>query len=146
MILIAFPFNHAMGPWSPIFPLNCYSRPYGRDTKFVEVSLSMSFLVCHFIIALGCPSSLSIPTGGLLIIGIMPLIGQLNSIVAGLGVPFPAGSFVFATGLCVDYPCNQSISLVHALQILYMPLLVCYSDGGMIRRMLSLCLGLCRRS
>ena len=58
----------------------------------------------------------------------------------------PLGSFIFATGLCVDQPWNQSTSLVHTLQILYMSLLVHYSDGGEMMRMHGLCLGFCRRS
>ena len=56
MILITFAFNCAMGPWSPIFPLNHYSRSYGDRNKifgstFVFVILGLSFYY-HFVMFL----------------------------------------------------------------------------------------------
>ena len=51
MILIAFPFYHAMDPWSPILSLNHYSRPYGdRNIHFGSISafviFSLPFYYC----------------------------------------------------------------------------------------------------
>ena len=52
VIVIAFVLYGSMVPWSPIFSLKCYSRPYGRETKFLEVSLPWSFCQCLFVNAL----------------------------------------------------------------------------------------------
>ena len=146
MIVITLPFHGIMGPQSPIFPLNHYSRPYGERSKHLEVSLSLSFFVWLFIITLWYSSSLSIPTGSLLITVIMPLIGWLNIMVAGLGSPCPSGIIVSATELSVGHSWNQTISLVCIVQMLCMPLLAHYYDGDMMMRMPVLCLGFCRRS
>ena len=129
MILITFPFYHAMGPWSPIFLLNHYRRPHGDKniilgSTFVFVIFHLPFYYCFMMFL-----------SGQLIICIMPLIRQLNIIVAGLGILVPVGSYIFATGLCVDHPSNQSIFYCALLQILYMPLLVLYSDCGKMTRM-----------
>ena len=49
---LPFPFNCVMGPWSPIFLLNHFSRPYGKRHKivgsnFVFVIFGLSFYY-HF--------------------------------------------------------------------------------------------------
>ena len=62
-------------------------------------------------------SSLSEPTDGLLTNGIMPLIGQLNKIVAGFGRPCPRG----VIHICSRAMCGSLLEskhlLVYVLQI-----------------------------
>ena len=54
-------------------------------------TLVLSSFVCMFTSDSQCSSSLFILIESLLIIGIIPLIGQLNSIFAGIGSPGPSG-------------------------------------------------------
>ena len=127
MVVIALPFNCTMGPQSPMFLLNCYIRPYEKRHKILEVYLSLSFLACLFNIALWCSSSLSTPTSDLSIIGIMPLIGRLNSIVAGVGSPCPSGVVHFCNmAMCeslVESKCFFSVGFINFMQASTCPLL-----------------------
>ena len=91
------------------FPLSCYSRPYGDRTKNLGIIFVFVILVCLIIITLSCSSSLSIPTVGLLIIGIMLLIGQLNSTVVGLGSPCPNGVIC----ICSRAMCGSPLESKH---------------------------------
>ena len=87
------PFS-SMVPWVHGPPSSHWTTTVdttGRGLKVLEVSSSLSFLYCPLINALWCSSSLSAPIGGLFTNGIMPLIGQLNNIVAELQRPCPRG-------------------------------------------------------
>ena len=64
----------------------------------------------------------------------MPLIGWLNSIVAGLGSPCPSR----VIHICNRAMCGSLLELKH-LPILYMPLPVHYSGGDMMMKMPALC-------
>ena len=76
----------------------------------------------------------------------MPLSGWLNNIVAGLGSPDPSR----VIHICNRAMCGSPLESKHFFsvhfKILYVLLLVHYSDGGMMMRMLVLCLGFCRKS
>ena len=77
--------------------LNHYSRSYGEMHNIFWSILVFVIFACLFIIALWCSSSLSITIGGLFITGIMLQIGQLNSIIAGLGSPCLSGIILICT-------------------------------------------------
>ena len=102
MIMIAFSFYSAMGPWSPTFTLNHYSRPYG-NRNIISGSGLVFALFCL------CSLSLSLPTSGLLIINIMSPIGQLNNIVTSLGSPGLSGVIC----ICNRPMCGSSLVSKH---------------------------------
>ena len=133
-------------PQSPSSHWTAMVDPMGRETKLLEQSLPLSFLFCLSINALWSSSSLSILTGRLLNNGIMPLIGWLSNMVAGLGRPCPSSVICVCNRLCMDWSWNQKTSLVCILQIWCRPPPVHCSDGGKTMRLLALCLDFCRHS
>ena len=119
MIVIALAYYCTIGPWSPIFPLNCYSCPVGIDIKIFEVSLSQSFLSNLCITFLWCSSSLSILIGFLYITDIMPHTGQLNSNVAGLGRPWPSGVVLICSNtMCISPPESEHFFIVWLMNLM----------------------------
>ena len=146
MVLITFSFIHDMGPWSPSSHLTITVDPTGIEMKFLETSLSVIFglsFYYHFVMFFliiytnwwsinywHCASDWAV---------------EHHSCGAGESLS-QWGHLYLQQGYVWIIPGIKSISLVCTLQILYMPLLVHYSDGGKMMRMFTLCLGFCRRS
>ena len=87
--------------------------------KFLEVSMPCSFLYCLFTNAVWCSSSLSVLIGGLSIIGIMPLTGQLNNNVAGLGRPQPSDvDLICSRAMCMSLPESKHFFMVHFINLM----------------------------
>ena len=78
-----------------------------------------SFLYCLFTNAVWCSSSLSVLISGLSIIGIIPLIGQVNSNVAGLERPCPGGvDFICSRAMCMSLPESKHFFMVHFMNFM----------------------------
>ena len=136
-------------PWIhvPIFLLNHCIRPYGDrniifGSTFVFVIFHLPFYYCFMIFLLiiytnllsvnywHCASDWAVKQHSC----------RTGESLSHRGHTYLQQGYVWIT------PWNQGISLQCTLQILYMPVLVHYSNGGQMMRTLVLCLGFCRRS
>ena len=132
VVVTTFAFYHTMGPQSPIFALNYYSR----DTEFLG-SILVFLILClpfyyHFMI---------------FIIMIYTNWWSINywHYTSNWAVGqhccwireslFPVKSFISATELCMGHSWNQNISVVCTLQILYMLPPAHYFVGDMMMKM-----------
>ena len=106
--------------------------PIGRETRFLEVSMPCSLLYCLFTNAVWCFSSLLVLISSLSIIDIIPLTGQLNSNVAGLGGLAPVALILFVTELCICHSQSQNTPSWFILWIRGKPPPVHCSGGDMM--------------
>ena len=122
MVVVTFVSDCSMDPWSPILLLNHYSSLYWIK---ILISESILFLIIFVFLCTNASwwsSSLAL-IGALLMTGIIPLIGQSNNNVAGLGRPGPRG---------VDLTCNKArhvlaLVLLHFLSVHFMNLMHAFS-------------------
>ena len=94
VMVISLPYYCAMGPYINVFSLNTYSRRYWKNRILSGSIIFLIIFVCLFTNTLWCSSSLSMLIGILFIIGMIPLVGPLNTSFAGLGSPGPSGIIV----------------------------------------------------
>ena len=97
-----------------IFLLNHYSGPYFEEKQNSWNYLwPYSFLYCLFTNIVWCSSSLSVLIGGLSIIGIIPLTGQLNSNVVRLRRPCLSGvDLICSRAMCISLPESKHFFMV----------------------------------
>ena len=110
VIVISLSNYCVMGPSITIFSLDSYSRSYGKN-RIISGSIMFLIIFCLSTNALWCSSSLSICITIPFIIGMIPLVGQLYSSVAGLGSSGPSGVIL----ICNKTRCISEIVSQHFL-------------------------------
>ena len=106
----------AMGPSITVFALDSHSRPYEKKSIISCNIIYLIIFVCLLTNALWHSSALSILIGTLFIIGILPFVRQINSSVAGLGIPSPSGIIL----ICNRVRCISGLVSGHFFFVFYL--------------------------